>query len=150
MGYYGTGDYYGQGGFLDFAKKAVGFALGALPGGGIVTSAARLGSALLAGGASSGAGAPRPTMLQPLAGPGFIDTTTGGPRASKQWPPRKRRRMNVANPKALRRAIRREQGFVKLAKKALKGTGYHVTRRGSGRARPVNIRESGSGSVIVR
>lgn len=38
------------------------------------------------------------------------------------------RRMNVANPKALRRAIRRTDGFVKLAKRALKGTGYAVRR----------------------
>lgn len=38
------------------------------------------------------------------------------------------RRMNVANPKALRRAMRRTDGFVKLAKRALKGTGYAVRR----------------------
>lgn len=38
------------------------------------------------------------------------------------------RRMNPANPKALRRAIRRTDGFVKLAKRALKGTGYAVRR----------------------
>jgi len=38
------------------------------------------------------------------------------------------RRMNVANPKALRKAIRRTEGFVKLAKRALKGTGYAVRR----------------------
>ena len=38
------------------------------------------------------------------------------------------RRMNPANPKALRRAMRRTDGFVKLAKRALKGTGYAVRR----------------------
>ena len=38
------------------------------------------------------------------------------------------RRMNVANPKALRRSLRRTSGFVKLAKRALKGTGYAVRR----------------------
>jgi len=38
------------------------------------------------------------------------------------------RRMNVANPRALRRAMRRTDGFVKLAKRALKGTGYAVRR----------------------
>lgn len=38
------------------------------------------------------------------------------------------RRMNIANPKALRRAIRRTDGFVKLAKRSLKGTGYTVRR----------------------
>lgn len=41
----------------------------------------------------------------------------------------KNRSMNVANPKALRRAIRREQGFVKLAQRSLKGTGYKIARR---------------------
>jgi len=41
----------------------------------------------------------------------------------------KNRTMNVANPKALRRAIRREQGFVKLAQRSLKGTGYKIARR---------------------
>lgn len=61
---------------------------------------------------------------------------------------KKRRRMNVANPKALRRAIRREQGFVKLAKKALRGTGYRVVSAGSQRKR-VQVRESGAGSVTV-
>lgn len=39
------------------------------------------------------------------------------------------RTMNIANPKALRRAIRREQGFVKLAQRSLKGTGYKISRR---------------------
>ena len=38
------------------------------------------------------------------------------------------RRMNVANPRALRRSLRRTSGFVKLAKRALKGTGYAVRR----------------------
>lgn len=61
---------------------------------------------------------------------------------------KKSRRMNVANPKALRRAIRREQGFVKLAKKALKGTGYRVVSASSQRKR-VQVRESGAGSVTV-
>ena len=45
----------------------------------------------------------------------------------------KRRRMNVANPKALRRAIRRTDGFVKLARRTLKGTGFTVARRGLSR-----------------
>ena len=40
----------------------------------------------------------------------------------------KNRRMNVANPRALRKALRRTDGFVKLAKRSLKGTGYAVRR----------------------
>lgn len=62
--------------------------------------------------------------------------------------PRKRRRINPANPKALRRAIRRQDGFVKLAKKALKGTGYRIVSASSQRKR-VQVRESGAGSVTV-
>lgn len=58
----------------------------------------------------------------------------------------KRRRMNVANPKALRRALRRQQGFVKLARRALKGSGYTIVARGSRRP-TVRIQESGSGGV---
>ena len=61
----------------------------------------------------------------------------------------RRRRMNPANPKALRRAIRRQASFVKLARRALKGSGYSITARGSRRARPISIRESGPGGVSV-
>jgi len=61
----------------------------------------------------------------------------------------KRRRMNVGNAKALRRAIRRTDGFVKLARKALKGTKYTITTRGSTR-KPMRIVEHGPGSVTVQ
>jgi len=60
-----------------------------------------------------------------------------------------RRRMNVTNAKALRRAIRRTDGFVKLARKALKGTGYTITRRGATK-KPMRIVEHGPGSVTVQ
>lgn len=63
---------------------------------------------------------------------------------------RKRRRMNVANPKALRRSIRRQAGFVKLARRALQGSGYKIVSRGaSSRPKRVSIRESGPGGVSV-
>lgn len=62
----------------------------------------------------------------------------------------RRRRMNPANPKALRRAIRRQSSFVKLARRALKGSGYQITTRGSRRARPISIREAGPGGVTVQ
>lgn len=39
------------------------------------------------------------------------------------------RSMNPANPRALRRAVRREQGFVALAKRVLRGTGITIGRR---------------------
>lgn len=61
----------------------------------------------------------------------------------------RRRRMNVTNAKALRRAIRRTDGFVKLARKALKGTGYTITRRGATK-KPMRIVEHGPGSVTVQ
>jgi len=45
----------------------------------------------------------------------------------------KRKRMNVANVKALRRALRRQKGFIKLARRALSGSGMIITRSGGGR-----------------
>lgn len=44
------------------------------------------------------------------------------------------RSMNPANPKALRRAIRREAAFVALAKRTLKGSGYTFKRTGVAKA----------------
>ncbi len=44
---------------------------------------------------------------------------------------KKRRRMNVGNTKALKRAVRRTDGFVKLAKDALKSTGFTVVSKSS-------------------
>lgn len=45
------------------------------------------------------------------------------------------RSMNSANPKALRRAIRREKAFIGLAKSALKGTGWRMTKQSASRSR---------------
>lgn len=59
---------------------------------------------------------------------------------------RKRRRINPANPKALRRAIRRQDGFVKLARRALKGSGYTIVTRGSRRPKA----DLGRGHTHVR
>lgn len=58
----------------------------------------------------------------------------------------KRRRINPANPKALRRAIRRQDGFVKLARRALKGSGYTIVSRGSRRPK----RDLPAGHMHVR
>lgn len=41
------------------------------------------------------------------------------------------RRMNVANPRALRRGIRRIRGFVKLARKAVRAVGLTIAKSGS-------------------
>jgi len=84
---------------------------------------------------------PGPAIM-PMMPPGLkISPTTG-------MPVKRRRRMNVTNDKALRRAVRRTDGFVKLAKRALRGTGYTVVSKSS-RARRVNVRESGAGGVTV-
>jgi len=102
-------------------------------------------------GLTSGGGRPSASSIAMPGGSmrGIIGTR-GKPAAQAKMlgVKRKSRRMNVANPKALRRAIRREQGFVKLAKKALKGTGYRVVSASSQRKR-VQVRESGAGSVTV-
>lgn len=155
MGYYMAGDYYAAGGILGsifgVVKKA---ATGFISGGplGAVTSVLgvsgtqRTSSAarpIATGGLQIPAGTPAPGLIAAVqrAVPGGA---TGMVEAAK------RRRMNVANPKALRKAIRRQAGFVKLARRALKGTGYTIASRGSSRRRPLNIRETGPGSVTVR
>jgi hypothetical protein len=43
------------------------------------------------------------------------------------------RRMNPANPRALRRSIRRERGFIALARRTLRGTGITIGRRSIGK-----------------
>jgi len=50
------------------------------------------------------------------------------------------RRMNVANPKALRRAIRRGRGFIKLSRKAAGAFGFTVVSRGRGKKAPARRR----------
>ena len=45
------------------------------------------------------------------------------------------RSMNPGNAKALRRAIRREKAFIGLAKSALKGTGWRITKQAASRRR---------------
>lgn len=90
--------------------------------------------------------APLQRMVSPsgrtqMVAPGSDTYYEGGYR-------KKRRRMNVTNDKALRRAVRRTDGFVKLAKRALRGTGYTVVSKSS-RVKRVNVRESGAGGVTV-
>ena len=87
-----------------------------------------------------GAGGPPGSLRLPpytAAGPGVLPYAgRGAPGLPSGWHFAKdgsgrvvrNRRMNVANPRALRKAIRRTSGFVKLAKRALKGTGYAVRR----------------------
>lgn len=150
MGDYKTYGYAGDPGFLSSLwkgiKKIARPVIGGLIGGPV---------GAVIGGATATATAPRVTPLpQPPAGtiggavsfPGGVTVSgamvPGGPggvpagmcpsgyHLAKDGSGRlvRNRRMNVANPKALRKAIRRTDGFVKLAKRALKGTGYAVRR----------------------
>jgi len=90
--------------------------------------------------------APQPISRQPAAMPlGPIrQPMTAAERERLGLPPRKRRRMNHGNVKALRRADRRIDGFVGVARKALKHTNYKVVSKSAGRGR------AGSRGVITR
>ena len=149
-GDYGT--YRGDPGLFGFLKKVGGGVLSRVIGG---TPLGMVGSGILGGLVGRKIKRQMPTSRgfgpQKLPGIGGLiqRVIPGGKTGYAEVG--KRRRMNVANPKALRRAIRRQSGFVKLAKKALKGSGYTVAPRGAGRRRgPVTIMESGSGGVQVR
>ena len=154
QGDYYRGDYY-QGGIFDVFKKVGGALLGNVPIVGQVYRGVSTAKRLLGGGQPQAGTQPRPTIpvMQPpwqaAGGRGAVVGKPGQPYKDVYAMPRRRRRMNVTNDKALRRAIRRTQGFVKLAKKALKGTGYTVVSRGSTRKRHV-IKESGPGGVVVQ
>lgn len=141
MSYYGMGDYYrvGDPGLFSsigsFARKAVGVGVGFATGGPVGAAATLLGRPTMTLG-----GGTRVTPSAALPG--------GAPFIQGR---RKRRRMNVTNDKALKRAIRRQEGFVKLARKSLKGTGYKIVSASAGRSKPrvVNVREHGPGGVRV-
>lgn len=147
MGYYMAGDYYMAGGIFGsigkvlggVAKTAIGAVGGALTGGPLGAISGALG----ASGILKAPTAQMPVLVKsqvPIMGiPGLPPTSTGLPpgttvNAAGQLV-RKRRRMNPANPKALRRAMRREEAFVKMARRALKGSKYTVSTRGSSRSR---------------
>lgn len=143
MSYYGVGDYYmaGDPGLISsiggFLKRTIGRAAGQLP---------VVGPAITVGRTIFGGGGPAPVRIVRPAGPAPAGMSLVGPVGTGQ---RRRRRMNYANSKALKRSIRRQKGFVKLAKQALKGSGYQIVTKGSRRSRPLSIRESGPGSVRV-
>jgi len=158
MPYYGQGDYYGQGGLGSFlgkvAKGALGFATGGPMG---AIAAIRSVSPAVTPAAPSRFQTPAPQVIVQAPGiipaiqrivPGgatglMVDPTTGMVK-------RRRRRMNYANGRALTRANRRVDGFVRLAKRSLKHTNYKIVSKSAGRSRPKTIvRESGPGSVHV-
>jgi len=132
MSYY-QGDYY-RGGFFSFlgglAKKAVGLVPGIGPFAGHMMSAA---GATLAkhpkiAGAAVGAAkvVAKHPVLSAAAAAGAIGSGAALMRHGSARMPgavggtgRRRRRINVCNPRALRRAIRRAHGFSKLAMKTI-------------------------------
>jgi len=149
----GRGDYYrGDPGlfstigsiFKGVAKVAGGFITGG-PGGalkaGVGLVASRPGVGLQLPAPSSGGGLTlpggigvHPTRILPGGKP-FITQQGGATRPGYHLDKKTRsyevrnRSMNPANPRALRRAVRREQGFVALAKRVLRGTGITIGRR---------------------
>jgi hypothetical protein len=148
MGYY-MGDYYagsrGDPGLGSFFKGALGMGLGAIPGvGGIARGvlgklggAATKGRAVIARGGEiimkhpvmTGAGAAGIALAAGAAGERMIAGGGGGglrgfhhcksKKGCKHGEWVRNRRMNVCNPRALRRAIRRTHGFAKLAMRTI-------------------------------
>ncbi len=130
MGYFGgSSRFAGDPGLFDTFKRigrgALGFATGGF------------------GGAIAGLSRRPPTPRQaatffqaPRSGPPLPGVIAAGqrlfPGGATGFAPR-RRRMNVGNAKALRRAIRRTDGFVKLARSALKNTGFKIVSKSSGK-----------------
>jgi len=140
----GSSGMRGDPGFFDTLKSIGSAFIGATP----IGAAIQAGIGQFRGPARAASAAPppfialAPTFEQPGGGGGItrissagarngaktvvVDVETGLVRA-------KRRRMNVGNPKALRRAIRRTDGFVTLARGALKNTGFKIVSKSSGK-----------------
>ncbi len=142
MGYY-QGDFYagsrGDPGFFSFLGRAIkgvaGLASGMMPGGGLVSRAAGALVHVPGGGAISraiksplarrvGGMVIKHPVLSAAGAAGVIGAGVEGGRMLRGRHPamagmRRHRRMNVTNVRALRRSIRRAQGFAKLAKRVL-------------------------------
>jgi len=153
MGDYRTYGYAGDPGWLSSIWKAVkkpiiriaGTMIGG-PIGGAIATAATVGGVVAAVKGRAPAVAPPPGSIGgAVSFPGGTTVSVAGvlpshaalpghtpagyhldKKTGTRWV--KNRRMNVANPRALRKALRRTDGFVKLAKRSLKGTGYAVRR----------------------
>lgn len=123
MPYYGTGDYYGQGdpGLLGIIGAGVSVVRG-------VRRAIRRGRT------PRSRRAPGRSIALPFAPPTMGPAPRGGGKKAAGTGRRRRRRNNM-NPKALRRASARIDGFVKEAKKALKHTNYKLVTKSSGRGK---------------
>lgn len=144
MSYYGQGDYYGQGGLGSLLKGIGKAAVGGI--GGFLTG----------GPAGAVSGVVRSIAPQPRAPQLMIPPMQVNPRAMLPGGDpfvtfgRKRRKMNYANSRALTRANRRVDGFVRMARRSLKHTGYKIVSKSASKGRRVSVSEHGPGSVHVR
>lgn len=151
MSYYGQGDYYGQGGLWDVFKKGVGVLT---RGVGAVVNPVGAATTMLGGGQGPTS---LPVIRTPGVAGGFQRLIPGGKTgyqvdASGMPVRRRRRRINPANAKALNRANRRVDAFVRMAKRSLKHTNYKLVSKSAGRSkrRPQVLVETGSGSINAR
>ena len=134
MSYY-QGDYYqGDPGFFSFLGSIGSKIASVMPGGGlaskIIRTGGKLGTAASSIGSSmirrGGATIVKHPVLSGAAAAGALGAAgmgvgrMGRPGALPRVPGmRRHKRMRVTNPKALRRAIRRTQGFAKLAMRTI-------------------------------
>lgn len=151
MAYYGTGDYYASGGFFgSLLGRVARGAVGLVTGGPVAAASGFLGGGgskkQVFGGQVIQAPGVIPMIQRAVPGgaTGLVVSADGTVR-------RRRRKMNYANGKALTRANRRVDGFVRLAKRSLKHTNYKIVSKSAGRSRstaaaPIIV-ESGPGSV---
>jgi hypothetical protein len=149
VSYYGQGDYYGQGGLGSILKTVAKGAIGFATGGPAGAFAAVAPSVLTGGGGARSL--PAPVLPAPGLGGLVARAIPGGKTGLIVETGRRRyRRMNYTNVRALRRADRRIDGFVREARKALKHTNYALvskSARKSGRSKPSVIVETGPGGV---
>ena len=136
-------EFQGDPGFFSSIARIGGRVLGGVFGGtpvGMAYKGARTAYGVLKGKPRrmpAGPGGAMPAKRGVL-GPGTEGTMVG--RVAKEG---KRRRINYGNTRALTRASRRIDGFVKVARRALKHTNYKVVSKSAGRA-------GGSRGVITR
>ncbi len=132
MGYY-VGDFYrGDPGFFSFIGRLAKGALGSiLPGGGtsimrqapqVITAGGRVGGMVRAGAGAIRRGVVKHPVLSAAGAAGVIGATGGAlarGASATNGGVRRRRRMNVVNIRALRRALRRVGGFAHAARKVM-------------------------------
>lgn len=150
------GAYRGDPGFLGALGKIAGGVLGVAGGilPGPVGTIAKIGAGVLR--PTRRVAAPPPTRMMPafpgrrptpfrrMAPPvGAVAPAVTPAEARAMGMVARRRRMNYGNTRALTRASRRIDGFVKVARRALKHTNYKVVSKSAGRA-------AGSRGVITR